>query len=192
MLTCDILGLYGNPISGPGGPVGPAGPFDPGGVFNPLATPIGDPAGYQACMDDAQEALDLCRSMPVDAGKAALDAAHHALEAGFDALQAWQILTQAIFKGLLKISVPLAFAFLLYASHKKQQFLLGMWAGFKRKSGRFAARYALPLLAGWYAGCYLDYGVKVGSCREKYKSTCLNTPPLFPPSTSPLFPLVSK
>jgi len=35
----DPLGLYGNRISGPDGPVGPSTPYEPGGVFNPGGCP---------------------------------------------------------------------------------------------------------------------------------------------------------
>ena len=31
----DFLGAYGNPVSGPNGPIGPANPYDPGGCYNP-------------------------------------------------------------------------------------------------------------------------------------------------------------
>lgn len=30
----DLLGLYGNPVSGPGGPVGPSSPYGPGGAYD--------------------------------------------------------------------------------------------------------------------------------------------------------------
>jgi hypothetical protein len=67
----DYFGLYGNPISGPNGPVGPSSPYVPGGPYYPNGylyhptQPASDPClaeaanEYKTCMESFRQTLCL-------------------------------------------------------------------------------------------------------------------------------------